>query len=231
MVAESFVVVASILAAFALDAWWDRRSESAALREALDGVRLELLSNRDLLNREEARLTRIIEAADAMLELMQVNEGQRSVEVTDSLAFLVSNWAPSLEVSLGAVDALVATGQLAEVGDPRLRLGLAGLRDRFADVIEDELVARQFHVEQFVPALAGQMDLTVFSRLDKEFSPGPTAEQLPVPHYDWVEYPNTRELRSILYSKAGWYGSARRECTALVVHLDELVAMTVEEMR
>jgi hypothetical protein len=58
------------------------------------------------------------------------------------------------------VDALVASGRLSEIHNASLRLGLAGLRDRFADVVEDELVGRQIDVEQQGPLLSGLMDLT-----------------------------------------------------------------------
>ena len=226
LLAEGVVVVGSILIAFALDAWWDNRREAASLHEALQGISRELASNRDLLIREMGTLDRIRGGGGAVLDLMYAAEDRDSIEVVDSLVFLISNWAPSLEVSLGAVDALIASGRLAEIEDPELRLGLAGLRDRFADVVEDELVGRSIHVEQQGPLLSRLMDLGQLSRMDVEFFDGGDVARTPVPHHGRIVYPNTRELRNIIYRKVSWYGSARGEIRALIHHIDGLLAST-----
>ena len=41
---EFLVIVASILAAFALDAWWDARTESHKMREKLQALEAELVT-------------------------------------------------------------------------------------------------------------------------------------------------------------------------------------------
>ena len=224
-------MIGSILIAFALDAWWDKSSEADAIDEALRGVAFELANNRDLLAREIAILERITTAGDSVLNLMRANEDRASIEIADTLAFLIGNWAPSLEVSFGAVDALIASGRLAEVQDPSLRLGLAGLRDRFADVVEDELVGRQIHVEQQGPLLSRLADLQDLRRLDAAFFSGVDVARAPVPHFGPMLYPNTRELRNIIYRKVGWYGSARGEITVLIEHIGGLASLAEQELR
>lgn len=231
LIAEGVVVVASILTAFALDAWWDRRSAAASLSEALDGIRIELENNRALLVREMGSLDRITGAGNAVLDRMQANEARASIAIADTLAFLISGWAPSLEVSLGAVDALIASGRLAEVGDARLRLGLAGLRDRFADVVEDELVGRRIHVDQQGPLLSRLTHLRELAPLDAAFFSGVDVAKTPVLHLGDIAYPNSLELRNIIYRKVGWYGSARGEITTLIEHIDGLIELTRQQLR
>ena len=45
---EAFVIVASILLAFAIDAWWTRYQESIEEQELLTGLRAEFLVNQEL---------------------------------------------------------------------------------------------------------------------------------------------------------------------------------------
>mgnify|MGYP001824475006 CR=1 FL=1 len=52
MARESIAILAAILAAFALDAWWEERREVEQMLDALDAVTLEIDRNIDIL--EEA---------------------------------------------------------------------------------------------------------------------------------------------------------------------------------
>jgi hypothetical protein len=215
LVAEGVMVVVSILIAFSLEAWWDGRGEEQAYAEAMASVRFELESNRARLLQEAASVDRITGAGQSLLDAMRERADLPRIEVADTLAFLITSWTPSMEVSLGASDALIASGKLAQVRNPELRLGLAGIRDRFSDIVEDQLVARMIHVEQQAPVLRG-------------FFVGGNPATRPIPHLGSVEFPNTLELRNIIGAKLDWYGSARSEMTALIEHLDRLSELSMQ---
>jgi hypothetical protein len=150
---DALVVVASILAAFSLDAWWDHRQERAAVAEDLANVAEELQLNRqdiefglDIMRRAGTGSELL---ATAILEAM----GQSTVSVPDTVTF----WAfqsVTFDPSLGAVDALLASGRLRQVDDPKLRMALAGLRDKVRDAVEEQIRATRMIDEQVIPAFA-----------------------------------------------------------------------------
>jgi hypothetical protein len=228
LVAEGVMVVVSILIAFSLEAWWDGRGEEQAYAEAMASVRFELESNRARLLQEAASVDRITGAGQSLLDAMRERADLPRIEVADTLAFLITSWTPSMEVSLGASDALIASGKLAQVRNPELRLGLAGIRDRFSDIVEDQLVARMIHVEQQAPVLRTLMDMQPFAPLSAGFFVGGNPATRPIPHLGSVEFPNTLELRNIIGAKLDWYGSARSEMTALIEHLDRLSELSMQ---
>lgn len=223
------MVVVSILIAFWLDAWWGDRELAVNHREAMAAVQAELEENRRLLDDQIFILDRITGAGAEVLDAMYAEPGAQSVQLPDSLAWLVASWAPSLEVSHGAVDALIPSGQLARIRSPDLRLGLAALRDRFANVIEDEIIARQIHVEQQMPLLASMGEFDRFSPMDAAFFHDDDYTRRAAPHTGMMDFPNSRVLRNTIREKSSWYGSALGEMRALIVHLEALLALLGDE--
>jgi hypothetical protein len=106
---EMLVIIASILSAFALDAWWDARLESkegAAVRAALvsefEAVRAEVAFS-------ALRNKRIIAAADSVLLLMR--GATTAIEASaGTVGALVLT--PTTDARRGALDALIASGRL-----------------------------------------------------------------------------------------------------------------------
>ena len=62
---EAFVIVASILLAFAIDAWWTRYQESIEEQELLTGLRAEFLVNQELV----AKKISVLQTAQENLRL------------------------------------------------------------------------------------------------------------------------------------------------------------------
>jgi hypothetical protein len=231
LLAEGLMVVASILVAFWLDTWWDDRELAASRHEVLAGVEAELRENRRLIAREIAILDRVTAASSLLLQAMSAEASSSSVSIADSIPWLSITWAPSLEVSHGAVDALIASGQLPWVKDPRLRMGLASLRDMFGDAIEDELIARDIQLHRLMPMLAPDVELDWFLTMDSIvfFGSGDYAVK-PAPHVGAVEFPNSRVLRNTLRDKLSWLGTARGTLESLAAHLDHLVILVGVEI-
>jgi len=132
--AEGAAIVASILLAFAIDAWWDDVQSDARTREVLDAVHLEMESNlsslQDSIARHEEIRLAISLAQDQMSIDGLLNEAVIAVEV--------------FEPSTGALDTLIATGMLGSIDDPALRISLAAFKGIAKDLGEREARAVEF---------------------------------------------------------------------------------------
>ena len=76
----------------------------------------------------------------------------------DTLSFVGTINPSTLNASLGAVDALIASGRLARIEDPRLRSGLAGLRDQVEDATESQLTLLDDTRTYLMPLLDAERD-------------------------------------------------------------------------
>lgn len=128
---EGLVVVASILVAFALDAWWnmrvEERTEIAHLRALQSDFEQNISRLESLIAREEA-------IADASRRLLRVASSIGIPSPEDSMRNLLGRVFNSgrFEPVMGAYEAVVSSGGLAQVRDDSLRLALAD----FASLVE-----------------------------------------------------------------------------------------------
>lgn len=121
---DFFVIVASILAAFALDAWWNGRIEERQIHAQLQTIRGEFVSIRSELQDESDRLERVrVAVANVLPQISPTAE----VLSLDSIAVLmdVSFRHSTIELQSGSLQALLASGQLASVDYPELPALLA----------------------------------------------------------------------------------------------------------
>lgn len=222
---EGFVVVVSILIAFLLDAWWQNRQSENELELELAGVRAELEFNRSLVLREIQSLNRISSAGSTVIEMMYAAKDSPSVQISDSMAWLVTLLSPTMDASFGAVEALIGSGRLGEIENPALRSGLGGLKNVFEDAVEDELLARQIQIEQQVPMIFDRIDLAPLIRIDAEIFGAGASVTEEVQSYVNVDYPNDTEVRNVMQHRMSWLVSAGFEMDRLLEHLDDLINM------
>ena len=233
LVLEGLVVVVSVLTAFFLDGWRDDREFQQETELELVNVTRELERNRELIVAEISSLQRGIAASAALREVLADNQNKPIVMVPDTLAWLASVWSPSLDASGGAVDALIASGRLAQLDDPELRLGLAGLKDLIDDALEDELAARQIGLTQLVPLIRDVTDFHRFTAISISFLEGGAggsttqeiADERAVPTFGEVAYPTTNAVRNTLSLRLTWFDVASNEQVRLLAYLDDLVRM------
>jgi hypothetical protein len=146
LAAESIAIVASILLAFAIDAWWQARSERNQIRAELAAFLGELRTNQRIV---DDRLAYHIGIRDATAALLSLAGAAGSTVSTDSLDHLFADaswWGGADAIEMAVLDALVVGGTLADVDDSELvraltkwrqgveRLQLAGLQDYQASV-------------------------------------------------------------------------------------------------
>lgn len=238
LVLEGFVILASILAALFLEGWRDDRELAREVALELVSVGHELERNRDIVVAELSAIDRIVTGTDYVLGVLGEDPDEDFVQVADSLAWLTATWMPTLDPSLGAVEALISSGRLAQVDDPELRLGLAGLRDLFLDASEEQSQALSVAAGQLWPRFTTSPDMAAVRRVSSEFvsirqEAGATPqEQMAggrMPSYQQVAFPNGADVRGTLNLKLMWLEAATAELRPLLPHLDRLISLVASE--
>lgn len=149
IVVEGFAIVASILLAFSIDAWWDGRKDRLEEREILLGLEIEYADLRARLARW-AELNRtgvgLIEQflSDAVSEM-----DSEAVERTFAYVLIVNVLDQG-----GAIEALLASGRLEKVADKDIRARLQKWPDWLEDIHTNDLSARSYAMHEISPFLA-----------------------------------------------------------------------------
>jgi len=152
---EATAIVASILLAFAIDAWWaDReidRWQSAQLRALHDEFSVNLQSLNEVVQDNDST-ARHLESF-----ITQIRDANDMTQITVSDAGLVAliNWRTS-DISTGTLDALLSSGKLAEIDNSAIRQSLAAWPSEVGDAQEDENLARDYVENVLVQSLLGQ---------------------------------------------------------------------------
>ena len=136
---EAAAIVASILLAFAIDAWWDERVERIEEREILESLQVEFLVNRDaaqaVVQRHETgvqNIARFVSLTDEqVLELS-------AEEIEDYLLDFASPY--TFDPVRGTVDVLLSSGKLGILESPKLREALT----TFTNIVEDSVEDQQY---------------------------------------------------------------------------------------
>ena len=153
---EMLVVVASILIAFSLDAWWSRRSELRTERAHLRALQSDFEQNVARLNQLIAREERIVDASRRLLLVATSAQAGHPDSVRTLLGQVFNSGR--FDPVMGAYEAVVSSGGLAQVRDDRLRLALADfaslLQGRYTERYSDELYF------DFVRSFTGQLGFT-----------------------------------------------------------------------
>jgi hypothetical protein len=110
-VLEGLVIVASILLAFGIDAWWDGRSEAARRAELVDALIADFEVTRERLSESLATGEDYIARSREVLRLTS----EASVVPKDSIQFLLGGFLNKIdfEPALSTYEAAVGSGDLA----------------------------------------------------------------------------------------------------------------------
>jgi len=132
VLAEGTAIVASILLAFAIDAWWDERKDRANEQQILLALKSEFEINRieaqSVVDHHEESIRRIRE-----FKLMP-KDSLESMEVVDYRNLVRAFAGPqTFDPRRGTVSALISAGRLGVLRDPVLREALM----TFMTIVED----------------------------------------------------------------------------------------------
>ena len=160
---EALVIIASVLAAFALDRWWDMRGANKEQQEVLAGLEAEFREAKALLERYRNFQERIRASTLSTLTALQAASaaGASFVIVPDTAL----GWAyvpPTARPSLGTLDGLLASAHLSVVRNIELRNALASWKGVFDELAEEESEARIFVMEQMDPVLRARVNVAPF---------------------------------------------------------------------
>lgn len=153
--AEVVIVVLGILIAFGLDSWWDSR-------KTLDWEHGQLGLLRDEAQSNVEHIESVIAAHERTAADMQVILTFASREPLGELVNLKNGAVSSLiqwrtsEMKMGALDALLASGELGEISNPVLRTSLTAWKSMALDAQEKENLARDFVEYVLTPTLSDE---------------------------------------------------------------------------
>jgi len=145
LLVEGIVIVASILAAFALDRWWESVRARREEQQVLQALDVEFRAARDQLESYSALHQRVLHSVELVRgELDQaVREGSPFVVLPDtSLALLYI--PPTTQLTLGTLDGLVGSARLGVIRNAELRSSLASWGSTLDELTEEEWASRQY---------------------------------------------------------------------------------------
>jgi len=131
---EAAAIVASILLAFSIDAWWNEIQSDRAVGEVLKAVRSEMQFN------EEALEISIIHHEEIVAAIDRAQKNGPADGFTEKAVIDVEVFEPST----GALDSLVATGLISDIDDTDLRISLGAFARLAQDLNERESRAVEF---------------------------------------------------------------------------------------
>jgi hypothetical protein len=135
---EGIAIVASILLAFAIDAWWDDRKERELEREALDDLRAEYEDHRDDVTSANARHLNYLLAIQTLLESCRRGSWDTDEFTLDDAIFALQV-PETVDLGAGVRDTLISSGKLDIFQDKNLRYELAEWDSVLFELSDDQL--------------------------------------------------------------------------------------------
>ena len=162
---DGALVIASILIAFGLEAWWANRGLQRDLSADLASVREQLHSVRQTVESQSRRSQRIIDVGNQLVERLADERTSGVVTVPDTVVFWAVSATPIMNISMGAVDALIASGRFGAIRSTALRTALGNLDAAVSGVTENQETAREYSLSVLSPRIDDVLDGPATARL------------------------------------------------------------------
>lgn len=161
LVAEGVLIVVSILLAFTIDAWWDDRGRRQDEREAFRALVQDFESAAGQLASVSLAHDSAFMAAERLLELTGPEANAIAV---DSLARLIAPLIriPTFSPPLGALDALLGSGELRLVENADLRAALASFPSSLARMNRTQSYGADLVLRDLLPLLSREVPLRTY---------------------------------------------------------------------
>jgi hypothetical protein len=146
MLREAAAVLAAILVAFALDAWWDARNEREAGVIAMESLKTEIEDNLIAL---DSTLVRNEGTILAHRDLATITPGEMASLSDDEILerFAYGGAFLDMQPETGALSVLLDSNLLTTIRDPDLRSAIAGMPQGWEEVAEDGDIATELWVD------------------------------------------------------------------------------------
>ena len=160
VLAEGVAIVASILLAFGIQAWWEGRRDRVEERVALAGLRQEFAGNLDQLNAGASSYEKSLRMTRRLLALSRADSLAPNPLAMDSLIRI--GWLDygTFNPGQGVLTALVTSGDIGLIRDARLREAIGAWSGMLDDLVEEELMMARDSQERWAPALQARIQLS-----------------------------------------------------------------------
>jgi hypothetical protein len=150
---EAGAIVASILLAFAIEAWWDDRKERALEQQALHDLLAEYEDHKGDTSGNNARHLKYLRAIESLLDGCRQGDW-RSDEFSLHEAIFALYVPETMDLGEGVRDTLISSGKLDILLDRDLRYELAEWDSVLDELSDDQLNNSQFVMSMILPYLA-----------------------------------------------------------------------------
>ena len=231
---EAMAIIASILLAFAIDAWWEDRNEVRLERRLLTAMLVEFENNIELL--QEARTFYEQRYAEALRVLEYLEQGETEIyraKFEESFRGLLIAGTRHLES--GAHDGLLASGNLEFIRDDELRNRLAAWPSYVREWSEEQEMVFLFVRTELVPYLSHSVRIRNIARSFRPFLDGESPSLVPAGASDaasMIDVATSVEFDNLVYQRAQglWYAIRDGETLlAQTTAISELIRQNLDE--
>ena len=173
-VGEVILIIVGILFALKINDWNEDRQERQDEQVALQALHEEISTNIRKLSSIHETHSKFSSDLNQLAELLEGAAIGSTINVEDSFLLPLVQFR-TVEVGMGTLNTLLASGRIGLIRDSQLQHALAGWPARLADVSEDEVLIRDFVHERLIAELAGHVDLAGLL-FDPDF-PNPTDQK------------------------------------------------------
>lgn len=147
---EGVAIIASILLAFWIDAWWDDRQNRNEEQQVLHGLQEEFTSIRGVLKRDLTDHLQNLQSLERFL--IAIGNSPLDVPGTAVDAVLMEMLNPgTTDLGNGALNALLSSGRVEMLTNRNLRASLAAWEGVMDEVRDDQSNNSRMVYEQFIP--------------------------------------------------------------------------------
>jgi len=173
---EGTVIVLSILLAFGIEAWWERRGEIVSERAALEALAADFAAADSIL---AERILAIDSGAVAAQQIIDLVGPDASPEDAAELPSLIPRIIrrPTFEPPMGTLEALLGSGELRLIRSGELKAALASFPSELQDLTETQQFGSEVVFGMVLPFLNERVPMFEYGLLatgDSDFAVDPT---------------------------------------------------------
>ncbi|MBW1855900.1 MAG: hypothetical protein JRJ00_14685 [Deltaproteobacteria bacterium] len=217
MLIEVFVIIVSILLAFAIEAWWSEHKERKIEKEILSGILEDFLHNSDLLDANEKIHVQVFDASNILASM--IGPDAELTVTNDSIGTLILDMQNhyTYDPMTGTLNALI-NSDITLIEDWELRKSLVSWLDLVEDMNEDELNQRYLVQEYLHPFLLEQMPFRSMYGTEKDDYPISNFQPNYEPLFTDRYFQNLVELKKRLASHVlAELDLVRKECEKIIL--------------
>lgn len=154
-IVEAAAIVASILLAFAIDAWWEERSLRIEEQQILQGLHEEFLSVRNVLSEHLNEHLKNLQTLEDFLKASEDGDEKKAGQNIDATVLVLLSPNTS-DLGSGTLAALLSSGRIEILTSKTLRAKLTSWEGVIGEVWDDEAInvksVFEIHVPYFLAA-------------------------------------------------------------------------------